>query len=472
MDKTLKLTFLADTHYYSPSLGTSGRAYELRSGSDQKCLAETGAIIDAAFEKIANSDTNAVMIAGDLTNDGERICHEEFREKLYKLKEKKPVYVITATHDWCCDNNARRFEGDNFYYDVPVLRHEELKDFYADFGLNQSFSSFTTHLGTVSYAAELDENTVLLALNDDQSGNGGAGFSEEHFCWIENQLKDAKEKGKTVLEMEHHLLIAHIHPFLTGGGTCVKDREYAASRLADAGMRYSFVGHSHIQDIARFTSDKGNSFTEVNIGSICGYPAPIVNVEISGGKVMANVEYLDSFEYNNKPVNADIYLKNHYQSLVDRIVEGIAYGDRKEFADRLSMFEGDRSKTDAFHKKMTRLSTLQPILRPAAKFVDTATVDKARKTINALTFGKGIKKEYAEPYKNRRVLDFVHDIMCNMTDGQRNRHDEGSDYYRLVTSVVALPSKIFKKNKTFGKLRECAEILVKGNPLNEYPKEL
>lgn len=51
MQKPLKLTFIADTHHYSKTLGTSGRQYELRSGSDQKCLAETGEIIDAAFEK-------------------------------------------------------------------------------------------------------------------------------------------------------------------------------------------------------------------------------------------------------------------------------------------------------------------------------------------------------------------------------------------------------------------------------------
>ncbi len=45
----LKLTFIADTHHYSETLGTEGRQYALRSGSDQKCLAETGAIIDAAI---------------------------------------------------------------------------------------------------------------------------------------------------------------------------------------------------------------------------------------------------------------------------------------------------------------------------------------------------------------------------------------------------------------------------------------
>ena len=78
----LKLTFISDTHHYSKTLGTTGRQYFLRSGSDQKCLAETGEIIDSAFDKIAKSDTDAVMIIGDVTNDGEKISHIEFKEKL------------------------------------------------------------------------------------------------------------------------------------------------------------------------------------------------------------------------------------------------------------------------------------------------------------------------------------------------------------------------------------------------------
>ena len=81
----LKLTFISDTHHYSKTLGTTGRQYFLRSGSDQKCLAETGEIIDSAFDKIAKSDTDAVMIIGDVTNDGEKISHIEFKEKLENL---------------------------------------------------------------------------------------------------------------------------------------------------------------------------------------------------------------------------------------------------------------------------------------------------------------------------------------------------------------------------------------------------
>ena len=297
----LKLTFIADTHHYSKNLGTRGRQYELRSGSDQKCLAETGDIIDSAFEKIANSDTDAVLIAGDVSNDGERVSHTEFREKLYGLKKKKKVYLITATHDWCCDQNPRRFDGDMVYNDVPVMTSRELPEFYRDFGPSEALSVFTTHIGTCSYVVQLSDNVRLLALNDDKNSVNHAGFTEEHFQWIEEQLAQAEKDGCLVIGMEHHLLIPHISSLITGGGTCVADREYVASRLADAGLKYMFVGHSHIQSTADFKTDKGNVLKEINIGSLVGYPAPMVNVTVNDDMTLSyKVEHLESFCLDGK----------------------------------------------------------------------------------------------------------------------------------------------------------------------------
>lgn len=307
----MKLTFIADLHYYSPTLGTAGSAYEMRSGSDQKCLAETGAIIDAAFEKIANSDTDAVMIAGDVTNDGETASHNELREKLYRLKEKKPVYLVTATHDWCCDGNPRRFSGAEVSNNVETLPPQKLSEFYFDFGLSQAIAKYETHLGIFSYVVQLSENVRLLALCDDQNGKGRAGYTEEHFQWIERQIKLAAEDNCLMIGMQHHLLIPHINSLLTGG-CCVGDREETAARLADAGLKYMFVGHSHIQRTDEFKSPSGNVLTEVNIGSLCGYPAPIVEVTVQDDmRLKVDVEHLKTFEWQGHSVNAENYLKRH-----------------------------------------------------------------------------------------------------------------------------------------------------------------
>lgn len=191
-----KLTFLADTHYYSKSLGVSGRQYELRSGSDQKCLAETEEIITAAFEEIGNSDTDAVMIAGDLTNDGERVCHEEFRKLARGLAQKKPLYLITATHDWCCDGNPRRYDGDMVFHDVPTLSSESLYDFYRDFGPKQAISVFQTHLGTASYVIALSGSVWLLALIDRSKRQKAVPvFSKNIFCGLRSSSAARKNRA-------------------------------------------------------------------------------------------------------------------------------------------------------------------------------------------------------------------------------------------------------------------------------------
>ncbi|MBR3588552.1 MAG: hypothetical protein IKL16_03220, partial [Clostridia bacterium] len=59
-----KITLIADLHHFSETLADDGTAYRLRQSSDQKCLKESGAIIDSAFRKIAESDTDYVFIAG------------------------------------------------------------------------------------------------------------------------------------------------------------------------------------------------------------------------------------------------------------------------------------------------------------------------------------------------------------------------------------------------------------------------
>lgn len=447
-----RFTVIADTHHYSKTLGTTGKAYELRSGSDQKCLAETGALLDAAFAKIAASDTQAVLIAGDLTNDGERICHEEFREKLYRLREKKPVYVITATHDWCCDENPRRYSGDQVSHDVPVMSSHELRDFYRDFGPDAAEAEFVTHLGTSSYVVRLSENIKLLALNDDQNGKGRAGFKEDHFRWIEEQIKKAREENCVMIGMEHHLLIAHVNPLLTGGGTCVGDREEVAARLADAGLKYMFVGHSHIQHTDHFVSPAGNKITEVNVGSLVGYPAPIVNVTVNqDGTLRYQVDHLEEFTWNGQTVPALPYLREHALALVHRVLES---SDKNDFAEKLTALQLNGEKMKKFY----------PIIRPVLRYLRKVTVWKLYKRIRFKA--KNIDRALIERHRDEKVMDYVDDMFLAFFDGTLTPHAPDSDYYLLVMSFVGALRGIAPENDTINKLYATCETLLTGGEYN------
>lgn len=56
--------------------------------------------------------------------------------------------------------------------DVETVPHEELSEFYREFGLDRAISSYKTHLGIYSYVAQIADGVRLLALNDDQNGKG------------------------------------------------------------------------------------------------------------------------------------------------------------------------------------------------------------------------------------------------------------------------------------------------------------
>lgn len=452
----MKFTFIADLHYYSPMLGTAGSAYEMRSGSDQKCLAETGAIIDAAFEKIANSDTDAVMIAGDVTNDGETASHNELREKLYRLKEKKPVYLVTATHDWCCDGNPRKFSGAEVSNNVETLPPQKLSEFYFDFGLSQAIAKYETHLGIFSYVVQLSENVRLLALCDDQNGKGRAGYTEEHFQWIERQIKLAADDNCLMIGMQHHLLIPHINSLLTGG-CCVGDREETAARLADAGLKYMFVGHSHIQRTDEFKSPSGNVLTEVNIGSLCGYPAPIVEVTVQDDmRLKVDVEHLKTFEWQGHSVNAENYLKRHACRMIERVLE---CGSADDFEARMTALQANGRK----------LRLLYPLIKPVMNIIKDGSVEELYKKMRLLGLAHFLDKGAVKACRGYRVLDIIEDVMLGALDGSATKYSRSSDFYRLVMSFVSIPSKILKNNFDMKKLIFAVdEILTGGRIDNQH----
>lgn len=195
MERPLKLTFLADTHYYSKSLGVSGRQYELRSGSDQKCLAETEEIITAAFEEIGNSDTDAVMIAGDLTNDGERVCHEEFRKLARGLAQKKPLYLITATHDWCCDGNPAGMTETWFFTTCPRFQANRSMIFIVTLGQSRQsvcFKRIWAPHPMLSRSAVPSGCSHLLTI---KTAKAGPVFSKNIFCGLRSSSAARKNRA-------------------------------------------------------------------------------------------------------------------------------------------------------------------------------------------------------------------------------------------------------------------------------------
>ena len=432
MSKT-KLALIADIHYYSPKLGTEGRAYELRSGGDQKCLAESGAVVDAAFARLKESDIDALLIAGDVTNDGERVSHEEIREKFQSFEASKPLYLITSTHDWCTDGNPRRFEGDKVYNDVEALNAPALDSFYADFGKEKCIAEYVNGHGFHSRVFQVSDALRLLAVNDDADGAGGAsGYTEEHIRWAEEQIRAAKEAGNDVIAMEHHLLLPNVSPLINKGQS-IADQFEMAARLADAGLRLMFVGHSHFQRTSEFVSPAGNKITQVNIGSLCGYPAPIDFLEVENGRATLNVEFLNGFTYQDKTYDAEFF-KEHSAAVLYNVLNAAA-NDKQDFKDRLAA-QGIRGK--AFDK-------FYFLIRHFARKALKITVDRAGRTVNFFTFGKGVDRAALKAHKKELLLPYIIQIFLCLFDGSFLAKDMPDTVKTIVTDVSTLPRRVVKK---------------------------
>lgn len=458
------LTFIADTHHYSKTLGDSGKAFVFRSDSDQKCLKETGEIIDCAFDYLSKTECDAVCIAGDLSNDGERVSHEEFREKLCKLKEKKKVYVITATHDWCCDRNPRKFSGENISHDVPVLNHNDIYEFYKDFGINDAFAEYKTTLGPASYAVNVGDCVTLLGLIDDKNGRNSAGYKKAHLDWITEQIKSAIQNGRVPIAMEHHLLIPHITPLFTKGA-CSPDRENIINRLADAGLKIIIVGHSHLQRIDRHVSPSGNEIYEVNVGSLVGYPAPMVTVTADERKISVKTDYLESFTLDGETVHTQTYLANHSKKVISVLFSAAAQNDKELF----------RSRLEALGINTEKLGIAFLPLFLTFKKLSGMTVKEAGRYINKIPFAKKIPEKSIDALGGFTVQQIAEKVWLNILDGAREKYTPDSDFYKVVAGVFSVPVCLCKQMKINGKAlelfseleRAVDEILTGGEISNE-----
>ena len=152
---------ITDLHLYAgEEIGSYGKAYDQKAQMDQKCMQESCAIVDAAFqEMIDDKETDVIIISGDLTYDGEKASHDLLLQKLKKLKDAgKRVYVTTATHDY--SKIACGFT-DQGAFKVEQYPREKLRELYADYGWQEAIAE---HTPSFSYVVPIffteTENTV------------------------------------------------------------------------------------------------------------------------------------------------------------------------------------------------------------------------------------------------------------------------------------------------------------------------
>ncbi|MDE6470228.1 MAG: metallophosphoesterase [Eubacterium sp.] len=336
MAKPFSFFLVTDTHYYDSSFKRTGDAYEQRSRTDQKCVAETPAIIDAGFEQIAqDKDTDVILIPGDLVYRGEYQSHVGFRERLYRLAEQgKRIYIITARHDYCEDGEPAEFDGDKI---IPVkgMPRDELRDFYKDFGFGSAISE---HKESMSYVAQLADGIRLLALNCDGDCKDFKGIWDNQMQWALEQIKEAHESGNYIFAMTHYPLLPFSAVMNLIGDAKLTDWENVATTLADAGLDLIFTGHMHAQAVTDYTTKMGNTITDVQTGCFVGCPCAYRKVTFEDNNTLAIKSYtINDFDYDKDGKTAAEYFQWRFDRMIDWKMDEILPAPAKKILDKFTL---------------------------------------------------------------------------------------------------------------------------------------
>ena len=335
----LKLWLFADTHLYARDPMPDKPPH-----TDQKTLLESGSILDAALaEFLAEPDCDILLICGDLTSNGHADEHRALIEKLRRVQAAgKRVIAITATHDYGStkpndvnDSGLPPLERP----DGQVFRHE-LRGLYDEFGFRDAIARYEADDG-MSYVAQLAPGVRLLCLNDDGEGRAFCGYSEEQTRWIFSQIERAKEEGAALFAMTHHPTLppTPVYPLISQRDM-LGDWQRTTRRLAGAGLRCMFSGHSHMMHIGCIAGG-GSPYWDVNTASLVGYPGAFRVLELDGRRLKVSTRRVGDFALDQSGLPLRDYLARHFDVLLRDIIEGAA-GDIERLASHAGGFSVEK----------------------------------------------------------------------------------------------------------------------------------
>ena len=299
----LKIGVMSDTHYFSKSLYGNCEDFTTAMNSDRKMLKESDAILTGTLNQMIKDEPDVVMISGDLTKDGEQVNHEAVAQKLSEAKEKlakkgvdTKFFVINGNHD--INNPHGKDFSSKTAQDADRTTVEEFKKIYKEFGYDKNtvqYNPDSNRGGSLSYVTQLAEGYTLIAVDtgkysSDQTSSKqdlqetGGVISPKLLDWVTEQAEKAKAKGDTVMVVQHHGVIPHFEQEQTLMADYLVDNwEEVREAYADAGVSYVFTGHMHANDIASYTSKKGNTLYDIETGSLVTYPSLFRSIIVQSG---------------------------------------------------------------------------------------------------------------------------------------------------------------------------------------------
>lgn len=379
---------ITDTHFFKNDLGAYGKEYDEFMRFEQKCFAETESINNAVFDFLKKTEkTDNILIAGDLSFNGEKESHQAFIKLLNELKNNgKNVYVVTADHDFKNpDGRCYGYTTDGGKFEVEATSRDELYDLYYEFGFKNAIAVDRQHL---SYVAQIADGVRLLALNNDGSPTAHKTFDDEQLEWIKEQARKAREDGQMMFAMNHYPLLPGQPIFSVISSAVQKNATSITELLADEGVHLVFTGHMHNQSINEKVTKKGNKFYDVCTGSVIASPASMRFVTIEDkNTVNIKTESIPDFEWDTNGRTCEKYLSDLFDGMILNMLE-----DMKDNPQRI------------MNKFGIKNDKLKPIIKFIGKRLNKIKVGTLCRLL-WIKCDKSIKKMLLKTYITKLVRD-------------------------------------------------------------------
>ena len=302
-EEELKIAIASDLHYNEPRETLEGDIdHEIYWYANRRAAMEdeSGFIIDEMLRQVAESDSEFLLISGDLADNGRRIAQEHYdvAAKLKKFEEEsgKSVFVIPGNHDFGA--------GEEDF---------KINDFvttYADFGYDKAIEKIE---GTGSYTANLGEKYRLIAFDsNDPNRSTGDGVSKDEVNWVCDQADKAYADGRYPILMMHHNLLDHMPiQSIFSKDFIIRNHLSVAEKFANHGIKVVFSGHEHCSDVSTYTSTKGNKIYDFATTSLSMYPLQYRTMSLTEDKISYDIKTVDKIDTDALTATVSGYTDEH-----------------------------------------------------------------------------------------------------------------------------------------------------------------
>lgn len=451
---------LTDSHYVSKKNWVEGKPITFRERSDQIALKATPEILDTFIDKIiADSETDTVLFTGDNVNNCDMNSHYEFRERLERLVNAgKKVYVIYATHDYSGSGEDNNWFSGCRYTETGTEPIESMKkgglyEFYCDYGPKQALS---VHRESGSYSVKLGDRVRLIAIVDNGDGGGYCGLFEDGVEWLKNEIKAAENDGDYVLLATHHPVLPPWEIYRH-----VADHEmYGGYRelwkiMCENGIRVVFTGHTHIQNIRKYTDDNGNWFVDVSTVALANSAGKMRKVTVDAESGSCNItsigiDKLNGLDTGGLSAYEYLYPLN-FPGIWEKLIP-LAASDYDEF---LGLAEGYLPDD-----KLRKYKVLVKLASQKAIKMKMSTVAKLGKSWRAMS------PTQKQQLKSIKLTDTVFEILRHIFTGNAPFTPDTVEY-KALDGLVARADRLVERFN----IKQVKKIIPEGSSLRKIAQD-